>query len=352
MNPDICFYTGSASAFNVQRTLLNFGRMLSSEFKLHHVTTKPEAFGDRHKEYFSIYSPSDRNGHLGGAVALQNYLQSWSPLILTQVGRVPVNGNTISLLSDSETTFVCRYSGDLFYEYKLYNGLERAKRYAINNGLGRLPLYSADKVIVMGPREKRRIVHRGYTASDTVVLPPPVSSERFGNTNGNRRELGFPSNRKVVLFVGRVSELKGAATLEATIPEILATRDDLQFVFLGSRQYEFDLSESTVEHVTFKGRVPPAEIPKYMEAADLYVHPSLTEGISRSVVEALMAGTPVIARDVGDLAYATSNLFATDDDFVRMVTDLERYPVDDASKFDVEVLQQLYVDFYRDCLTL
>ncbi|MGN8214549.1 glycosyltransferase family 4 protein [Halococcus salifodinae] len=140
--------------------------------------------------------------------------------------------------------------------------------------------------------------------------------------------------------------MKGFDTFDATIPRILNRRNDLQFVFVGSGERVPQIPEQYADHVTVVGRVTPESIASYFQHADVLAHPSLTEGLSRSVVEALMCDTPVIVRDVGELASVTSNLFTTDAEFVDLVCGFEDLPLDDPEPFSMTALKEQYVSFF------
>jgi glycosyltransferase involved in cell wall biosynthesis len=345
MTPTLGLFLGNFASFNVEQTTRNFGVMLDDAFELDLITTTPDSFADESLEPYTIHGNDQPTTRRGEFAALRSYLDTETPDLLTQIGDVPIYGNLISLLRDDKTRFVCRYSGDMFYEYRLERGLDKAKIFALKNLLGRVPIWTADQFIAMGPREKQRLITRGVEPTDVGILPPPVDSARF--TDPTPVDLDVPEDRSVVLFVGRVERMKGAHTLETTIPEILDRRPDLQFVLVGSVHYPLNFPPEVADHVTVVGRVPPAEIPSYFAAADLYVHPSLTEGVSRSTVEALLSGTRLIARDVGDLATVTSNLFISDDDFVDLVCEFESLPVEDGQRFTVEALTNKYRRFFR-----
>jgi glycosyltransferase involved in cell wall biosynthesis len=346
MTGRVALYLGDFSSFNVVQTTRNIGRMLHSEFDLDLISTNPSAFPNDVSEYYTVHGGDCARNRLGEVAALRGYLRTHRPDIITHVGDVPVYGNTISMMADEDMTFVCRYSGNTFHEYKAEVGTRRAKIFALKNVWGRLSLYTADKFVTLGPRVKQRLVSRGIPSTDVRILPPPVDPSRFEGVE--EPELSIPNDRSVVLFVGRVSRLKGAVTLEETIPRILARRPDLQFVLVGDIQYDIQIPARYRDHVTAVGRVPPEEVPPYFALADLYVHPSLTEGISRSVIEALLSGTPVVARDVGDLSYATSNLFLSDEDLVDAVCHFEALPIESGEKFTIRSLKDRYLRFYSD----
>jgi glycosyltransferase involved in cell wall biosynthesis len=53
--------------------------------------------------------------------------------------------------------------------------------------------------------------------------------------------------------------------------------------------------------VSFLGYVPHAEMPKYLQISDIFIRPSLSEGLGNSFLEAMAAGLPVIATPVGGI---------------------------------------------------
>jgi glycosyltransferase involved in cell wall biosynthesis len=59
--------------------------------------------------------------------------------------------------------------------------------------------------------------------------------------------------------------------------------------------------EGVEERVLFLGHVPHAEMPKYLKISDIFIRPSLSEGMGNSFIEAMCAGLPVIATSVGGI---------------------------------------------------
>lgn len=341
----ICIFTGAFDSFNVDRTVANVGKMLSGDFELHLVSTEHGAFGDDVFERYRAFGGESPSTLRGQVSALRGYLSENEPDVVTQIGDVPLHGNMLALLR-GDIPFVCRYSGDNFYEYRVHRGVRKPAIFLLRSVVGRIPLYAADEFIAMGPRERERLVARNVPEERVSVLPPPVDERRFESVSPCDG-LEVPDGRRVALFVGRRSRLKGLETLERTIPQILERRDDLQFVLVGDGDKGLNLPERFRDHVTVVGPVSPEEVPGYFKRADLLVHPSLIEGVSRSVVEALMCGIPVVARDVGDLAYATSNVFDEDEEFVEMVANFEDLEADDPSRFSLGELKEQYVEFFQ-----
>lgn len=348
MPPSLCLFLGEANSFNVRQDTQNIIRLLSDRFDIHLVTTEPDAFDANVLAAVELFGTSAPSTRVGEVSALSNYFQENNPTVATHISEPPIHGTMVTVLAHRhDVPAVYRYSGDRFYEYRVGCGRKRVLWFGLNNVLGRVPLPLADAHITLGPTGRSRLTDRGVDPDRIGILPPPIDQSRFGGAGEPPSPFSaVPDDRSVALFVGRRSYLKGFDTFDGTIPRILDRRDDLQFVFVGGGERVPQVSEQYADHITVVGRVSPESISSYFQHADVLVHPSLTEGLSRSVVEALMCDTPVIVRDVGELASVTSNLFTTDAEFVDLVCEFEDLPLDDPEPFSMAALKGQYESFF------
>lgn len=347
LNRPIAIFSGSKSQFNVLYDVLNFGWMLHRDVDLHLVTTRPDEFGERIHDYFEIHSYGYPNSSSGELRTLVSYLERNDPRNVVNVVEAPLHATpAAAILGYDGTPFTYRYSSDLFDLYRVTRGWRQVAHVGPNNALGRVPLAVADRCIALGPRGKKRLVDRGKDPSDVVILPPPVDAERFRQET-DPPDWDVPADRSVVLFAGRRTRIKGMDDMEIAIPEILERRDDLQFVFVGSHGRTPEVPAKYEDHVTMVGRVPLGGMPKYFRAADLLVLPTYNEGLPRVVLESLASGTPVVARDVADVAYATKNTFDEIQEFIDMVVGFESLPLDEVTPFTRETLKPKYVEFFE-----
>lgn len=336
-------FIGSNTSFNVERATDNISWMLSKEFQIDLISTGFDTSHFRNIDY--IFGGNQPSTFSGSVITLNKYKQMNEPDILCHITRPQSHGNLVSIVGKKgDTTTVYRYGGDTFYLYKIAQGWKRVPYFFLNNVIGHLPLLLADQFVVLGPNGEQRLINRGVPPKAISVLPPSIDQNRFSGVD--EAELDVPHDRSVVLFVGRRTHLKGIRTMQIKIPEILDRRDDLQFVFVGSGP-DLDLPDQYEDHVTIVGRVPPEEIPEYHALADVLVLPSLTEGVPRVLLEALAAGTPVVARNVGEIPTVTENVFEEDDEFVEMVCGFEDLQVDPIEPYFRENLKSLYIEHFR-----
>jgi glycosyltransferase involved in cell wall biosynthesis len=129
-----------------------------------------------------------------------------------------------------------------------------------------------------------------FNGVDTDAFRPAASkSER----SEEREELGWPSDRKVILFVGRFLEKKGLLRLR----EMCAMRPDLHWVFAGWGPCDPD-GWSLPNVSVHRGR-SGKELASLYRAADLLVLPSKSEGFPLVVQEALACGLQPVCCDDG-----------------------------------------------------
>lgn len=347
MGRPLAFFTGSATADNVQRLLANVGWMLNDDTPLHLISSAPEAFRSEARSPYDIFGDGGGSGIRGEWAILRRYLADHEPAAVVQMTRPPIHGSIAGLQAwRADLPFVYRYSGDRFYEYKVASGTKRLTAFGLGNGLGRLPLRLAADCVVLGPTGRRRLVSRGVNPAHVTVLPPSVDRRRFRDPAPPPDSLSVPEEGPFALFVGRLSHLKGLETLRATIPRIIDRRPDVQFILVGDHERPLLFPRNVRDAVTHLGPVQPKHMPALYDMASVLVHPTLTEGVPRVILEALAARTPVVARDVGDIASVTDNTFETDSEFVEMVTAFEELEIDDVAPFSRQELAPAYRAFF------
>ncbi len=124
--------------------------------------------------------------------------------------------------------------------------------------------------------------------------PPPELAELPGP--------GGPT-RRVILFVGRAEARKGLDDLIDAYGQLRARHDDLRLVVVGATGRRGDALRARVDaagwrDVHFAGPVPASDLPRYYQAAHIFVAPATGgEAFGLVLTEAMAAGAPVVAGD-------------------------------------------------------
>ena len=146
--------------------------------------------------------------------------------------------------------------------------------------------------------------HFGARGERTVILYNDVSLARLSIPDRAaarmeiRRELGLGADTKVVLFVGRVSPLKGGHHLPALAAAVRTRCPQAVVVALGTQQVPIDASVAG-DALRLLGPRANDALGPWFAGADVFCLPSESEGFPRVVAEAMAYALPIVAFDVG-----------------------------------------------------
>jgi len=150
----------------------------------------------------------------------------------------------------------------------------------------------------------------------TRVIPHGIDIEGFSDgLEANRRiwrsevrkDLGIDSNAIVLASAGRLSEEKDYLSFIRAAKVVCAQIDNAQFVVVGEGKLRPFLEQQIKrENLAKRFLLPGFQSPiiRFLSAADIFVMPSVREGLCYAVLEASFMGLPVIASSVGGLRYS------------------------------------------------
>ena len=158
----------------------------------------------------------------------------------------------------------------------------------------------------------------GAPAQNVHVIRNGVDGGVFFATDQQTARAALPMeiNGRLVLFVGRLSALKGVPHLLQAMALMKDRRSETwQLALVGEGSLEPALRQQTrdlgiQENVKFVGPQSARQIAAWMNASDFLCLPSESEGCPNVVVEALSCGTPVVANAVGGIPELVNDLSA------------------------------------------
>lgn len=151
----------------------------------------------------------------------------------------------------------------------------------------------ADHIIAVSNDVKKKLISGLYAKPDKIsVISCGVDTSKFIPLNKieARNKLGIDENSKVVLFVGKIVFMKGVDV----IYDCAHRMQDTLFILIGDGPLRSD-----IKNCKFPGSRPHKEMPLWMNASDVFVLPSRSEGTPVVLLESLSCGIPVISSDVG-----------------------------------------------------
>lgn len=140
-------------------------------------------------------------------------------------------------------------------------------------------------------------IQLGANPTKVFLTPNTVDLTKFKPLDRSecRKKLNLPIDKNIVIFVGHYIERKGPLrVLEA----VNSSKVDTLAVFIGKGD-----QQPHGDRVLYAGSVNNNELPIWLNAADVFVLPTLAEGNCNSINEAIACGLPIISSDIPDVSY-------------------------------------------------
>lgn len=161
-------------------------------------------------------------------------------------------------------------------------------------------LKSLPNIIVVAPQVKERIADR--TNAKIYTIPNGIDLRAVQNISPK------PIKHPSILYVGRLTGIKGVDVLLRAIPIIKRAVPNLLLYIMGAGPQEDELKRlvkelNIEENVKFLGFISGDEKYAYFKSADAFVLPSRHESAPVVLPEAMACGKPIVASDVGGIPF-------------------------------------------------
>ncbi|OGC51029.1 hypothetical protein A3A69_00030 [candidate division WWE3 bacterium RIFCSPLOWO2_01_FULL_37_15] len=181
--------------------------------------------------------------------------------------------------------------------------------FAIKNFFTRQREYvlGSDKIIAVSNAVKNALIDETFSPDEKIVVihnginPPEIE---YKNTSNMRESISL-------IYVGKMIKSKGVFNLIDIVSDqrfanvkLIMVGDGRDFKHLKS----YSDSKKLTEKIEFYGNIPPEKVIPLMQSSDIFVMPTLRfEGFPMTLVEAMFAGLPVVANNMGGISDAVIN---------------------------------------------
>lgn len=144
--------------------------------------------------------------------------------------------------------------------------------------------------------QKIKVIYNGVEEPDLSITEKDIENKK--------KELKIENNSPILLSVGRLHPVKGHIYLIKAMKEIVDKYPKSKLILIGEgeerQRLETEVKKLKLENnVLFLGEIKAEDI--YYRLADIYVQPSLVEGLPLTIIEALKNNCLVVATNVGGI---------------------------------------------------
>lgn len=195
------------------------------------------------------------------------------------------------------------------------------------------------KIIAVSDEVKETILKEiKVNPKKIIIINNPVDIDKFSqerNIDYLYRTLGINNNELIISSIGRLEKIKGHIFLLKAVADILKIYPNTKFFLIGSGKEEeklknFVVNNSLEQNVYFLGN--RYDIPELLSLADVFVMPSIAEGLSIAMLEAMASGRAIVSANtngtrklithgVTGLLFPKGNIVQLKDTIINLLSD-------------------------------
>ncbi|KUH34402.1 hypothetical protein APY94_01855 [Thermococcus celericrescens] len=162
--------------------------------------------------------------------------------------------------------------------------------------------HQTDAIINVSKKCYDLLKEMGIDETKLWYIPNGVDLEKFFpmSTSEARERLGIPQDKKILLSVGNLVEKKGFEYGITAMKKVVRVRRDVELYIIGDGYLKEKLKQlistnGLNDFVHLVGFKPHSQIPLWMNAADVFLLPSIVENFGVVNIEAMACGKPIVS---------------------------------------------------------
>lgn len=203
------------------------------------------------------------------------------------------------------------YSTNYLFPYLvnqiIYGGFRQSAFHILKVLCEQFTIYKSDMIIVENSNQKRWLNKWIKTSNQKINVILPGYDENTLEEIDKNNHNDFNEDELVILFVGRITYLKGVFELLKAFSNIYVSNKNYRLIYIGDGPDKRKLELLTIKLglpnvVKFRGELCQLKTLEIVKQSHVFVLPSYNEGVPLSIIEAMVLKKPIIASNVGGIS--------------------------------------------------
>ncbi len=269
-------------------------------------------------------------GDIRAFITLVKEIRTFKPHIIhTHTAKAGFLGRIASIISLQRSIRVHTFHGHLL------NGYFGSFKSLLVVMAEKILAMFTDQLLAVGDKVRQDLLNAGIGKKEKFgLMPPGLDINQLPTKDDSLKSFGLSSSRLQCAFIGRITQIKRPGRFLDVVSEVKKRGIDLDFFMAGDGELLEGCRKRISEQdlpVTVLGW--QSDIEKVLSAADIVVLTSDNEGTPLSLIQAGMAGLPVVATNVGsvpEVVLDSHTGIITDLDVQEIANALEKLATDKA----------------------